>query len=227
MKVSINGIDQQLCIQEPGVGLLNVHNKQLYRSTCRFLRTKLDESDYNDIVFFEDNERINSKEILYIQDIDLYSFDTKQIVERIVKSYIAELHESVIEKNKETERYRSLIQPVLQSLNLLEVDYDYKEELDSSMYYKMLGIVIEPDEEMPIVERMKSIINVESKIFRKKFYIINHVLPMLTGSEITELNKYVNTSNCYLLFVDYLADSDVVVTNNLIVDEDYGVYSIH
>ena len=225
MIVSICGIDHQLDMRQPSLGLLNIHNKALYRDITSFMLTQLNEPEENDIVMMNDGERIEGDRILYIQDLYLYTFETKRIVDKIIKSYIDELNSSITQKNDETELYSRIVAPILTMFDLLEIDYDYKDELDPSIYSKMLSVSFASAEETTPVEKIKAIINIGIKILRKDVFVFNRVIPLLTDSEINDLNIYVRASNCYLLMVDYLDDSDVAITDNLTIGADFGAYS--
>lgn len=226
IKASIFGIDSSLEINEGEIGLLNIHNKVIYRKIVKTLLSDFDRFENNEIVFIKGEERLLSNQIEYIHDINLYNFNSKKILDEVIKRLNKEINQDTKIKILETENYIKLIGPLLEELNILEIDYEYKNELDLSFYSKIPGISFKVNDELDPLEKIMAIININLKLFNKKKYIFNSVIKSLTNEEIILLNDYVEKTNITLLLLDYLDDCDVVITKNLCINHEFGVYSI-
>ena len=226
IKASIFGIDSSLEINEGEIGLLNIYNKAIYRKIVKTLLSDFDRFENNEIVFIKDEERLPSNQIEYIHDIHLYNFNSKKILDEVIKRLNKEINQDTKIKILETENYIKLIGPLLEELNILEIDYEYKNELDLSFYSKIPGISFKVNNELDPLEKIMAIININLKLFNKKIYIFNSVIKSLTNEEIILLNDYVEKTNITLLLLDYLDDCDVVITKNLCINHEFGVYSI-
>ena len=226
IKASIFGIDSSLEINEGEIGLLNIHNKVIYRKIVKTLLSDFDRFENNEIVFIKGEERLLSNQIEYIHDINLYNFNSKKILDEVIKRLNKEINQDTKIKILETENYIKLIGPLLEELNILEIDYEYKNELDLSFYSKIPGISFKVNDELDPLEKIMAIININLKLFNKKIYIFNSVIKSLTNEEIILLNDYVEKTNITLLLLDYLDDCDVVITKNLCINHEFGVYSI-
>jgi CRISPR type II-A-associated protein Csn2 len=226
IKASIFGIDSSLEINEGEIGLLNIHNKAIYRKIVKLLLNDFDKFENNEIVFIKEGERLLSNQIEYIHDINLYNFNSKKILDEIIKRLNKEINQDTKIKISETENYIKLINPLLEELNILEIDYEYKNELDLSFYSKIPGISFKVNDELDPLEKIMAIININLKLFNKKIYIFNSAIKSLTNEEIILLNDYVEKTNITLLLLDYLDDCDVVITKNLCINHEFGVYSI-
>ena len=226
IKASIFGIDSSLEINEGEIGLLNIHNKVIYRKIVKTLLSDFDRFENNEIVFIKGEERLLSNQIEYIHDINLYNFSSKKILDEVIKRLNKEINQDTKIKILETENYIKLIGPLLEELNILEIDYEYKNELDLSFYSKIPGISFKVNDELDPLEKIMAIININLKLFNKKIYIFNSVIKSLTNEEIILLNDYVEKTNITLLLLDYLDDCDVVIAKNLCINHEFGVYSI-
>jgi CRISPR type II-A-associated protein Csn2 len=226
IKASIFGIDSSLEINEGEIGLLNIHNKVIYRKIVKTLLSDFDRFENNEIVFIKGEERLLSNQIEYIHDINLYNFNSKKILDEVIKRLNKEINQDTKIKILETENYIKLIGPLLEELNILEIDYEYKNELDLSFYSKIPGISFKVNDELDPLEKIIAIININLKLFNKKIHIFNSVIKSLTNEEIILLNDYVEKTNITLLLLDYLDDCDVVIAKNLCINHEFGVYSI-
>lgn len=224
MIVSIIGIENVLNIQEGSISVLNVHNVSLYRQVIRFCLKDLNDKDKNMLVIIDGTERVLLKEICYVNDLFDYSFDNKALVDKLVKPYIAELNTYVSNKENETKMYYNLIKPLIDYVNTLEVDYGFKEELDPNFYLKLLGIDFSINNDSSELEKVLTIIKLEMKVLRKRLFIFNGLLRILTSSEMEELEDFVKENNVYLLLIDNIDESVVVNMSTLYIDDDFGSY---
>ena len=55
---------------------------------------------------------------------------------------------------------------------------------------------------------------------------MNRLLQIITHEELLVLKEYISNCEIQLLLIDYLDESEVVIADNLMVDQEYGTYSI-
>ena len=224
MKASINGINFDLEIKKGEMALLNIHNVVLYGKVVDNLLNDLANETANEIVFLNDEERLLKQEIEYIHDLRTYSFNNKSIVEAVVKAYGNEVNGDIKMKSNEVKLYYELLNPIIEQINLLEVDYDYKKDLDQAFFVKIPGFSFNENE--TLLDKLISIIKINTKLFGKKLFVVNSLISSLTTNDFELLNDYVEANGILLFLIDYLCDSDVVITNNVCINEEYGVYSV-
>ncbi len=226
MIVSLYGIEKKLITNNTSISVLNINNSILYRSIIRFLRLDLLDETKNEVVFFENQERINGKEIVYIQDLYSYKFDSKLISEKVIKSYIQEVNYDINDKIELTLLYRKLIEKLIMQFDILEVDYEYKEELDFSFFSKIPGFNFSANDEKDPIDKIIDILNINIKVLKKKYFVFNQTMSLMTKEELIKLNDFVVSNNCNLLFIDNMDENEIIFINNLCVDRDYGAYSL-
>lgn len=224
MKLSIIGIENVIEIIEGDISFLNIHNNKLYRQVIRFCINELNDKAKNLIVITNDDERFLQKDICFVNNLFDYNFDNKSLIDKLVKPYIMELNTYVSNKENETKMYYNLIKPLIDYVNTLEVDYGYKEELDPNFYLKLIGIDFSINNDSNELEKVISIIKLEMKILRKRLFIFNGLLRILTSSELEELEDFVNENSVFLLLIDNIDESVVVNMNYLYIDDDFGSY---
>ena len=224
MKLSIIGIENAIEIIEGDISFLNIHNNKLYRQVIRFCINELNDKAKNLIVIMNDDERFLQKDICFVNNLFDYNFDNKSLVDKLIKPYIMELNTYVSNKENETKMYYNLIKPLIDYVNTLEVDYGYKEELDSNFYLKLIGIDFSINNDSNELEKVISIIKLEMKVLRKRLFIFNGLLRILTSSELEVLEDFVKENSVYLLLIDNIDESVVVNMNYLYIDDDFGSY---
>ena len=220
MIVSLYGIEKKLITNNTSISVLNINNSILYRSIIRFLRLDLLDETKNEVVFFENQERINGKEIVYIQDLYSYKFDSKLISEKVIKSYIQEVNYDINDKIELTLLYRKLIEKLIMQFDILEVDYEYKEELDFSFFSKIPGFNFSANDEKDPIDKIIDILNINIKVLKKKYFVFNQTMSLMTKEELIKLNDFVVSNNCNLLFIDNMDENEIIFINNLCVDRD-------
>ena len=144
MIVSLYGIEKKLITNNTSISVLNINNSILYRSIIRFLRLDLLDETKNEVVFFENQERINGKEIVYIQDLYSYKFDSKLISEKVIKSYIQEVNYDINDKIEISLNGEKIILKKVKkytSLDDLFKDYrgDYRKDALSQSWQKAIS----------------------------------------------------------------------------------------
>lgn len=221
------GIDDQLYIF-PGISLLNIHNRTLYRSLTDFLYNSKDDENLNDIVILDDkNERINPKKITYVHDLVSFKFDSKQIVDKLLKPFVVSCINNDIEvKEKETILYRELLEPLLEYANSLDIDYEYSYELDKNFYLKLANLDYSINDNLPMIDKITSILRLSVRLSDNNIIIINRAIPLLLEEELLSIEDFCIKNNISLLFIDYLDDSEVVIANNLVIGADFGAYKL-
>ena len=224
MKLSIIGIENAIEIIEGDISFLNIHNNKLYRQVIRFCINELNDKAKNLIVIMNGDERFLQKDICFVNNLFDYNFDNKSLIDKLVKPYIMELNTYLSNKENETKMYYNLIKPLIDYVNTLEVDYGYKEELDSNFYLKLIGIDFSINNDSNELEKVISIIKLEMKVLRKRLFIFNGLLRILTSSELEELEDFIKENSVYLLLMDNIDESVVVNMNYLYIDDDFGSY---
>lgn len=225
MILRLIGIENELELTI-GISLLNIHNRYLYKSiVCELLYSNIDNS--NNLVLLDENcNRIASKRIIYIHDLLSYEFDSKMIVEKIIKPFL--MHEILTDINSKTaecENYRRLIAPLLSFVDSIDIDYSFKEELDISFYTKLIGLDFSVNNQEAPLNKIISILKILSIMRNYDVIIINRAIPLLNDDEILSLKEYCEKNLISILFIDYLEDGEVAIANNLTIGEDFGSYS--
>lgn len=225
MRLSIIGIENKIEILESNISLLNIHNNKLYRQIIRFCINDLNDKEKNLMVILDEDVRVLQKDICFVNNLFDYSFDNKSLLDKLIKPYIKELNTYVVNKENETNLYYNLIRPLIDYVNTLEVDYGYKEELDPNFYVKLMGLDFSVNNDSNELEKVLSIIKLEMKVLRKRLFIFNGLLRILTSSELEELESFVKENSVYLLLIDNIDESVVVNMNYLYIDDDFGSYN--
>lgn len=227
MILCLYGFDEKFELKE-GVSLLNIHNKYLYRSLVNYFIYSHYDSEGNEIVFFDEHgERIKAENIIFVNDILEFKFDSKQIVDKFIKSYtISNIFHDVESREKELKLYKELISPIIEYANQLEIDFQYNEEIDVNYYLKLIGLDYSINNDRPIVDKIISLIRLILRINKAKLIVINRAIPYLTEEDINIIDDFCRKSATTLLFIDYLDDSEVVIANNMNVSKDFGIYSL-
>ena len=110
--------------------------------------------------------------------------------------------------------------------DILEVDYEYKEELDFSFFSKIPGFNFSANDEKDPIDKIIDILNINIKVLKKKYFVFNQTMSLMTKEELIKLNDFVVSNNCNLLIIDNMDENEIIFINNLCVDRDYGAYSL-
>lgn len=227
MRLSIIGISEQLYFDTDDIALVNIHNKTFYCHVLEFMKYNFDEGD-NDIVIFDDDKvRIKPKNILYIPDLLEFEIDNNKVIKAIIKRYMSYISMDNEFKLKQNQLYMQLIQPFLDELNMIDVDYEYRGELEQDFFKKIPCVRYDFGIDDSIEEKLISIVKLYTELFEIKCVIINKALPLLNNEEISKVKQYISYLKVPIIFLDYLEESEVVIAPNLMIDEEYGVYTIN
>jgi len=225
LRIAIFGVDGELVIESGQIGLINIRNQNLYRKIQKKLYRDLENNLENEIVFFEDKERLIN-EIVYVQDVESYTFNNKQFLDAFCKRIINEINTDLSNKTIETESYAKLLKPFINDLNLLEIEYSLKEELDQTFYTKIPNISFKDNDELDCLDKILNIIKINNKLLRKKYFVFNRIHSLLTRDELISLNKFVKCSDVSFLLVDCLNENDIKIKNNVNIFEDFSSFTI-
>lgn len=226
MIIKFFGIDRYLALDEGQLGLINIHNHSLYKKSVSFMNYELDNFENNEIVFLEEDKRLDGKKIEYLQDVFLYTFNTKNILDALIKMLKNTINEDVFFKETIDKQYLSLIMPLLNEANLLEIEYDYKQNLDTSFYSKIPNLSFKENDELQPLDKIINIMKTNIKLFNKNIFVMNGIMRILNVDDLKCLSDFCRKVGAKLLLLDYIEDSEVVIRNNLCIDEEYGTYTV-
>jgi len=176
----------------------------------------------SDLVILSDDKIITKNQLLLINDIIGFDFQSKYIINKLNSKICNQILSDIeleLELMENIDKANNIIHDILFEYNL-NIEINTEKQIEN--YVKYLGLKLRTNFEN-ILDKMLDIIEVISELFPEIHVIIVNQLLYFDKNQILEIFKYKSYKKCSILFIERNFE-EIDSINRIVIDEDYYVY---
>lgn len=223
MIVKVFGIDKDLTINEGEISILSIKPQQLYLKTCLTLLNRISFNEQNDLVFFDYDQRLKYKDLLFVSDILSFELDNKAILTKVSKELINYINSDIDIKSEYINENRKILKLLSLYLDSFDLDYMIEDELEIAGLLKLSGVDFSAEDES-CLDTIDRIIHIYKRLFGINYFIFRGISSLIDPNQIKCIE---DIAKKYQTSIILLENSDLigVVTNKIVtIEYDYSVF---
>ena len=224
MIIKINGLDNELVINDEQIGVVEINDIKLYRHILEIINNRVEGISNNEFLILSDKyEEIDFKDNVYLLN-DVFNIDinSKKIINKIYNlinsSYDDE--EKLIFSNKIQEVKNNLIYKT----NELPFTFSINNDISILDMLKLFNFKVDYSTYTTILEKIELLIDVLVNLNIAKILIIPNLKMYLTNEELIYLYKYSLYNNITIITIEKYCENPVDYEKKLLIDKSYNDY---
>ena len=224
MIIKINGLDNELVLNDAQIGVIEINDIKLYRHILEIINNKV-EGIYNNELFilsdkYEEIDFKNNVYLLnYIFNIDINS---KKIINKIYNlinsSYDDE--EKLIFSNKIQEVKNNLIYKT----NEFPFTFSINNDISILDMLKLFNFKVDYSTYTTLLEKIELLIDVLVNLNIARILIVPNLKMYLTNEELVYLYKYSLYNNITIITIERYCENSIDYEKKLLIDKSYNDY---
>lgn len=224
MIIKINGLDNELVLNDEQIGVVEINDIKLYRHILEIINNRVEGISNNEFFILSDKyEEIDFKENVYLLN-DVFNIDinSKKIINKIYNlinsSYDDE--EKIIFSNKIQEVKNNLIYKT----NELPFTFSINNDISILDMLKLFNFKVDYRTYTTLLEKIELLIDVLANLDIAKILIIPNLKMYLTNDELIYLYKYSLYNNITIITIERYCKNSVDYEKKLLIDKSYNDY---
>lgn len=224
MIIKINGLDNELVLNDEQIGVVEINDIKLYRHILEIINNRVEGISNNEFFILSDKyEEIDFKENVYLLN-DVFNIDinSKKIINKIYNlinsSYDDE--EKIIFSNKIQEVKNNLIYKT----NELPFTFSINNDISILDMLKLFNFKVDYRTYTTLLEKIELLIDVLANLDIAKILIIPNLKMYLTNDELIYLYKYSLYNNITIITIERYCRNSVDYEKKLLIDKSYNDY---
>lgn len=224
MIIKINGLDNELVLNDSQIGVIEINDIKLYRHILEIINNKVEGIYNNELLILSDKyEEIDFKNNVYLLN-DIFNIDinSKKIVNKIYNlinsSYDDE--EKLIFSNKIQEVKNNLIYKT----NEFPFTFSINNDISILDMLKLFNFKVDYSTYTTLLEKIELLIDVLVNLNIAKVLIIPNLKMYLTNEELVYLYKYSLYNNITIITIERYCEKSIDYEKKLLIDKSYNDY---
>lgn len=224
MIIKINGLDNELVLNDSQIGVIEINDIKLYRHILEIINNKVEGIYNNELFILSDKyEEIDFKNNVYLLN-DIFNIDinSKKIVNKIYNlinsSYDDE--EKLIFSNKIQEVKNNLIYKT----NEFPFTFSINNDISILDMLKLFNFKVDYSTYTTLLEKIELLIDVLVNLNISRILIIPNLKMYLTNDELIYLYKYSLYNNITIITIERYCENSIDYEKKLIIDKSYNDY---
>lgn len=221
MIIKINGLDNELVLNDAQIGVIEINDIKLYRHILEIINNKVEGIYNNELFILSDKyEEIDFKNNVYLLN-DIFNIDinSKKIINKIYNlinsSYDDE--EKLIFSNKIQEVKNNLIYKT----NEFPFTFSINNDISILDMLKLFNFKVDYSTYTTLLEKIELLIDVLVNLNIARILIVPNLKMYLTNDELIYLYKYSLYNNINLLLIERHEENKLKYENCIIIDENF------
>lgn len=225
MKIRIQGFENEIVFDDESVNIIQTNNKILFQNIMEKIFQSTKESTLEIQLISNENETLKFQDnVFFVTDLYNLNINTKAVTSKI-SEYISEsfmLDESTkIERN-----IHDIEEIVLEKLCDLSFEVTIKNEIEIPDIVKLLGIKINTEEYVNILNRLELLISILARFTEVKILIIANLKNILNNEQIIEFYKMSLYNGINILLIESEQHEKLKYEKILEIDENFNDFII-
>lgn len=224
MIIKINGLDNELVLNDSQIGVIEINDIKLYRHILEIINNKVEGIYNNELFILSDKyEEIDFKNNVYLLN-DIFNIDinSKKIVNKIYNlinsSYDDE--EKLIFSNKIQEVKNNLIYKT----NEFPFTFSINNDISILDMLKLFNFKVDYSTYTTLLEKIELLIDVLVNLNISRILIIPNLKMYLTNDELIYLYKYSLYNNITIITIERYCEKSIDYEKKLLIDKSYNDY---
>lgn len=224
MIIKINGLENELILNDSQIGVIEINDTKLYRHILDIINKSIEGISNNEIFILNDKqEEITFKDNVYLLN-DIFNIDinSKKIINKIYNlinsSYDDE--ERLLFSNKIQEVRNELIYKT----NEFPFTFSVNNDISVLDMLKAFNFKVDYSTYSTLLEKIELLIDVMTNLNIAKILIIPNLKMYLTSEELIYLYKYSLYNNIILITIEKYCENSIEYEKRLLIDKEYNDY---
>ena len=224
MIIKINGLDNELVLNDAQIGVIEINDIKLYRHILEIINNKVEGIYNNELFILSDKyEEIDFKNNVYLLN-DIFNIDinSKKIINKIYNlinsSYDDE--EKLIFSNKIQEVKNNLIYKT----NEFPFTFSINNDISILDMLKLFNFKVDYSTYTTLLEKIELLIDVLVNLNISRILIIPNLKMYLTNDELIYLYKYSLYNNITIITIERYCENSIDYEKKLLIDKSYNDY---
>ena len=224
MIIKINGLDNELVLNDSQIGVIEINDIKLYRHILEIINNKVEGIYNNELFILSDKyEEIDFKNNVYLLN-DIFNIDinSKKIVNKIYNlinsSYDDE--EKLIFSNKIQEVKNNLIYKT----NEFPFTFSINNDISILDMLKLFNFKVDYSTYTTLLEKIELLIDVLVNLNISRILIIPNLKMYLTNDELIYLYKYSLYNNITIITIERYCENSIDYEKKLLIEKSYNDY---
>lgn len=224
MIIKINGLENELILNDSQIGVIEINDTKLYRHILDIINKSIEGISNNEIFILNDKqEEITFKDNVYLLN-DIFNIDinSKKIINKIYNlinsSYDDE--ERLLFSNKIQEVRNELIYKT----NEFPFTFSVNNDISILDMLKAFNFKVDYSTYSTLLEKIELLIDVMTNLNIAKILIIPNLKMYLTSEELIYLYKYSLYNNIILITIEKYCENSIEYEKRLLIDKEYNDY---
>lgn len=224
MIIKINGLDNELVLNDTQIGVIEINDIKLYRHILEIINNKVEGIYNNELFILSDKyEEIDFKNNVYLLN-DIFNIDinSKKIINKIYNlinsSYDDE--EKLIFSNKIQEVKNNLIYKT----NEFPFTFSINNDISILDMLKLFNFKVDYSTYTTLLEKIELLIDVLVNLNIARILIVPNLKMYLTNEELVYLYKYSLYNNITIITIERYCENSINYEKKLLIDKSYNDY---
>ena len=224
MIIKINGLENELILNDSQIGVIEINDTKLYRHILDIINKSIEGISNNEIFILNDKqEEITFKDNVYLLN-DIFNIDinSKKIINKIYNlinsSYDDE--ERLLFSNKIQEVRNELIYKT----NEFPFTFSVNNDISILDMLKAFNFKVDYSTYSTLLEKIELLIDVMTNLNIAKILIVPNLKMYLTSEELIYLYKYSLYNNIILITIEKYCENSIEYEKRLLIDKEYNDY---
>lgn len=224
MIIKINGLDNELVLNDAQIGVIEINDIKLYRHILEIINNKVEGIYNNELFILSDKyEEIDFKNNVYLLN-DIFNIDinSKKIINKIYNlinsSYDDE--EKLIFSNKIQEVKNNLIYKT----NEFPFTFSINNDISILDMLKLFNFKVDYSTYTTLLEKIELLIDVLVNLNIARILIVPNLKMYLTNDELIYLYKYSLYNNITIITIERYCENSIDYEKKLLIDKSYNDY---
>ena len=224
MIIKINGLDNELVLNDAQIGVIEINDIKLYRHILEIINNKVEGVYNNELFILSDKyEEIDFKNNVYLlNDIFKIDINSKKIINKIYNlinsSYDDE--EKLIFSNKIQEVKNNLIYKT----NEFPFTFSINNDISILDMLKLFNFKVDYSTYTTLLEKIELLIDVLVNLNIARILIVPNLKMYLTNDELIYLYKYSLYNNITIITIERYCENSIDYEKKLLIDKSYNDY---
>ena len=219
MIIKINGLDNELVLNDAQIGVIEINDIKLYRHILEIINNKVEGIYNNELFILSDKyEEIDFKNNVYLLN-DIFNIDinSKKIINKIYNlinsSYDDE--EKLIFSNKIQEVKNNLIYKT----NEFPFTFSINNDISILDMLKLFNFKVDYSTYTTLLEKIELLIDVLVNLNIARILIVPNLKMYLTNDELIYLYKYSLYNNITIITIERYCENSIDYEKKLLIDK--------
>ena len=226
MIVKINGLENELILNDSQIGVIEINDIKLYRHILEIINNRVEGISNNELFILNENqEEVSFKDDVYLLN-DIFNIDmnSKKIINKIFDLINSSCDDE--EKLSISSKVQDLKHALIYKTNDFPFNFNMDNDISVLDLLKLFNFRIDYSSYPTLLEKLELLIDILVNLKLAKILIIPNLKMYLTDDELIYLYKYSLYNNINIITIEKQCERIIDYEKRLLIDKEYNDYLI-